>query len=303
MLSQEFILRDIQQIKGQHEKKMVKYRRNFNRYANNGRRSEDIREQYGNALAYYNYQMGEDLGTAPALNVIKSSIDTLVSKISDVKVRPFFNPLVGTFRTRKVCRNAQVYFDEFFEDQGVYLKGIQSLRYAAIFDVGCMWVDDETRTIKKIAPWEWFFDVAEYYFGELTRCFVQQSQYPLVYLADKLKGNSELSILLAEKPDQKVKRTVYYDLKAGKKHLYVNADLIETSDGPKIPPVAMLYREDPLKGAFSVSMADDQYSIQQQIDALCMRIHAAIELSPANTIWVPEGSEAKKLLSNKAGAV
>lgn len=299
-----FIQQDIQTIKVQHEKKMAKYRRNFNIYANNGRRTEDVREQYGNVLSFYDRSMGEDVGTSPSLNICKSAVDTMVSKISDVKVRPYFNPLLGTFKTRKVCRNAQVYFDEFFDSQDVYGQAVERLRYAAIFDVGCVWVDDEERKVKPLAPWEWFFDVAEYYFGKLTRCFIQQKQYPLIYLADKLKKGSDYATRLEQLPSLKVNHTIYWDL-GHAKYEYVNEELIKTTPiDYETPPVVMLYREKPLKGAFSVSMIDDLRTIQQQINKLCDKISLAYELSPANSLWVPEGSEVKKsLLTNEIGAM
>ena len=45
-----------------------------------------------------------DLASSAYTNVIKSVIDTLVSKIAAQKVRPFFNPVNGTYKTRKVVK-------------------------------------------------------------------------------------------------------------------------------------------------------------------------------------------------------
>jgi hypothetical protein len=288
-------------------KRLSKYRRNYNRYANNGRRSEDIREQYGMATAFMDQSMREDTGTTPNLNIIKSAINTHVSKMSATKVRPFFNPMVGTFKTRKVCRQAQQYFDEFFETKDVYRKAIECMRYADIFELGCAWIDDESRDVVKIAPWEFYFDASELNFGRMTRCFILQKQFPLIYMKDKLHGEAaDYKEKLEQDPSTKVERAVYYDLEGGKKYIFVDAKLCGTPTKyeAKIPPVAMLYLEEPLKGAFSCSMADDLYTIQAQVDSLCERIHLALELSPANTIWVPEGSDVKaSMLSNEIGAV
>jgi hypothetical protein len=303
----EFIRHDMAKIAAHMNKRQAKYRRNYNRYANNGRRSEDIWQQYGMATSFMDQSMREDVGTTPNLNIIKSAINTHISKMSATKVRPFFNPMVGTFKTRKVCRQAQQYFDEFFEAQDVYRKSIECMRFADIFELGCMWVDDENRDLLRIAPWEFYFDAAELNFGKMTRCFILQKQFPLIYLKDKLKGEaSDYAAKLEEDPSTKVERTVYYDLEGGKKYTFVDAKLCGSPSkyASKMPPVALLYLEEPLKGAFSCSMADDLYTIQAQVDSLCERIHLAMELSPANTIWVPEGSEVKaSMLSNEIGAV
>lgn len=298
---------DMSWLSSKLEKRLAKYRRNYNRYCNNGRRSEDIREQYGNPLSFQSVEAGEDTGITPNLNVIKSAIDTHISKLSQTKVRPFFNPIVGTFKARKVCRAAQVYFDEFYELEDVYRKGVQAARFADVFEYGALWVDDETRHLYVLPPWEWYVDPAEYNYGKISRCMILQKQFPLHALKEYLKGKegADLAQQLANDPKTKVERVWYYDLIEKKKHLYAGAvHLVEKPIEYSVPPVAMIYLEQPMKGLFSVSMADDLYTIQAQIDSLCERIHLALELSPANSIWVPEGSEIKgSILSNEIGAI
>ena len=120
--SDQFYLSDIQVLRKHQSTREAKYRRNYNRYVNNGSRSENIWQQYGNPVAYYFPSVNEDSGVIPILNLIKSVIGTMVSKISQIKVRPFFNPVVGRFKTRKICRNAQVFFDEFFAREGIFRR-------------------------------------------------------------------------------------------------------------------------------------------------------------------------------------
>ncbi len=302
-MTTDFIFKDMATLSAKNEKKLAKYRRNFNRYANNGRRSEDMREQYGNPLSFYNIEAGEDTGTTPSVNIIKSAIDTHVSKISQTKVRPFFNPIVGTFRTRKVCRQAQVYFDEFFECEDVYRKAIECLRIADIFECSAMWIDDESKCVVRVAPWEYIYDPAELNFGQITRCYLIRKQFPLYYLKDKLKGDP--AKWLEEDPSRKVEYVIYWNLQDKKKYHIVNAQIIETRDiDYDCAPFAILWPEMPIRGNNSVAMADTLYTIQNQIDVLAERIHLAIELSPANSIWVPEGSEVKpSMISNEIGAV
>jgi hypothetical protein len=292
-------------------KSFSKWRRSFNRYANNGRRIEDLRNQYGNALAYYNYDEGEDTGTTPNLNVIRAVIDTHVSKVSEIKVRPFFNPVNGTFKTLKTCRNAQVFFDQLYEEQDIYRKGVQCSRLADIFERGVLWLDDDSLEFKVITPWEFQFDGAEWNFGKLSRCAVVQKMFPMITLKDKIKeagdkeGAAELLAQLENNPYLKGERTIYYNLWEKKRMLFAAGHLIEEKDIEfDIPPVAVLYLEQPIKGNQSVSMADLTYTIQMQVDSLCNKIHLAYELSPANVSWVMQGSEVKaSLLTNEIGSV
>jgi hypothetical protein len=303
------VRQDIAFLEAEVNKMMTKWRRSFNRYVNNGRRIEDLRNQYGQPLAYYNQNEGEDEGTTPNLNVIRACIDTHVSKISETKVRPFFNPTGGTFKTLKTCRNAQLFFDQLFEEQDVYRKAIEIARRSDIFERGILWLDDELLKFITLNPWEYLFDPSEWNAGRLTRCCIQRSQYPLIYLKDKLKENAkdgevaEVLRQLEEKQSLKGKYEIYYDLIDKKRWTFAAGKLIEKADIEfDVPPAAVLYLEQPIKGNQSVSMADNTFTIQTQVDSLCHKIHLAYELNPAQTHWVVEGSNVKvSMLSNEIG--
>ena len=183
--SLDYVLTDMSQMEQFLSRRDVKYRRNYNRFYCNFNRMEDIWSSYGNIVSYYT-QTDEDVGTIPYINILRSCIDTTVSKLSQTRVRPFFNPVLGTFKTVKTCRNAQIYFDEFYEAQDVYKKAVNAITDCLIFDMGVLWIDDETKSINKISPWEFFFDAAEMGLGKLTRCEYRRRQYPLIALRDIL---------------------------------------------------------------------------------------------------------------------
>lgn len=309
-MTEAAIRTDIAFLEKEVNKLMTKWRRSFNRYANNGRRLEDLRNQYGQALSYYNTEEGEDEGTTPNLNVIRACIDTHVSKISETKVRPFFNPTGGTFKTLKTCRNAQLFFDQLFEEQDVYRRAIEVARRADIFERGVMWLDDESLKFVILNPWEYLFDPSEWNSGKLSRCAIQRSMYPLVHISDKLKkskaeGAAQLYAELQEKRSLKGKLEIYYDLVDKEKWLFVAGKFIEKKDIEfDIPPAAVLYLEQPIKGSQSVSMADNTFTIQLQVDSLCHKISLAYDLNPAQIHWVLQGTEVKaSLMNNQVGQV
>lgn len=281
-----------------------KYRRNFNRYCNNGRRTEDIHNPYGNPLAYQLF--GEDTtGIIPAINLCKSAIDTYISKLSQTKVRPFFNSVNGTFKTRKVCRNAQIYFDEFYNEKNIYAKAIEAARDAAIFEVGYLWVREDTKDVIKLRPWEYYFDRAEWQNGKLSRCLIKIEKYPLVYYKEQLKKFYDLKQKLEDNSSSKVQFKVYYDLVDKQKYIFLDDTLISQEKiSYDIPPVVAIYHSPPIKGAYSTSMIDDVYSIQTEVDMLTHRIHTAAVLNPANTIFIPDGIDIKASnISNEVGNI
>jgi len=304
--SDQFYLSDIQVLRKHQSTREAKYRRNYNRYVNNGSRSENIWQQYGNPVAYYFPSVNEDSGVIPILNIIKSVISTVVSKIAQIKVRPFFNPVVGRFKTRKICRNAQVFFDEFFAREGIFRRLSLAFRDACVFEYGAIWIDEQERKIHHIGPWEFETDPAEYYFleGRFTRYTIYRRQYPLTLLRDLIKG-SRFEALLEISNDYNVTYEVYYNLEDHIRLDVVNNEILRrTKIAFDVPNVVLLYFDEPFKGMNSSALADDLYTIQRQIDAICVRMHMAIELNPGNLILVPQGSGIKTTtLTSEFGAM
>ena len=52
-------------------------------------------------------------------NIIKSCVDTLVSKIASQKVRPFINTVNGSFKDMQVVKTTQNFFDNYFDEEKV----------------------------------------------------------------------------------------------------------------------------------------------------------------------------------------
>jgi len=304
--SMQYILTDLKQMETFLSKRDVKYRRNYNRYYNNFNRAEDVQNIYSsNVLGFYT-ETDEQIGVIPYYNIIRSAIDTTISKLSQTKVRPFFNPVLGTYKTVKTCRNAQVYFDEFFDSQDVYKKLVNALTDALIFDMGVLWADDETKSIKKISPWNFIFDPGEMTHNDITRCGLCFRQYPLISLRNIIKKDSIYWTALENTPNAFVNLRMYWDLLGGKQYKFIGEDLIQERDiDYKVAPFTWVYYKDPVKGAFSDSMLDVIYRLQRIIDDITYKIATAAEVSPANTIFVPRGADVKTsmIASSRIGDV
>ncbi|HTY75031.1 MAG TPA: hypothetical protein VMD05_05645 [Candidatus Nanoarchaeia archaeon] len=315
-LSDLSVTKDIAQISAHMKKRDIKYIRNLNRFWNNGNLWSDIYSAYSSINAYWYVTAQQDTGILPSVNIIRSCILTHQSKLSQLKPRPHFSADRGDFETRQLCRTARQHFDNYLDVEDVYNKGAEVIAMADIFEVGGIWVNDNTGHLEILRPWEMGVDALEYQSGEITRCYIYKKQYPLKFVEKyycKIKKGVVSLTDEEEKRRKFVEFYVYYDLENGYKYYVVNG---EVQGKDKIsytcPPWALFWWDKPTKGFFSVSLADDLYTIQREIDLIAMKIHEAFTLSPANAIFIATSDNIKnpghKLLraesiDNKVGSV
>jgi hypothetical protein len=305
MVTDAQVIADATQLESWLSRRDMKYLRNLNRYVNNGQRREQIWELYNNPVAYY-YQDTDNSSTPwPIENVIKSCIDTKVSKMSQVKVRPYFNPVNGLWKTRKVCRVAQQWADEWYQRNTVYDSGTMSYRDAQVFEVGHVWVNEATKKPVRIKPWEYYIDPAEVNFKAVSRCMVVFQKYPLWALKDIIKSGTAAAQRLANAPFSRAdKYRIYYHLTDGKRYDIIDGEIHKVTPIKFTrSPVATMYYCPPIKGIWSPSLVDDLITLQRELDLVNEKIHDAEENTPANFILAPTmgGIKASKVDAGKAG--
>ena len=277
-----------------------KYYRNYRRYNYTPFADlENIRSP--SVVGYYeqNNEVEEDTTRTPQINIIKSCIDTLTSKIAQSKVRPFFNTQNGTFKDIQTVKQAQAFFDLYYDLQNVNKKVSEAFRDSAIFEKGVIYIDPESKEITKALPWQVFIRPAEVTYEKLTRVYYERKDYPTTLLKESYirKANAEM--------DDYVVYGVYYDTFNHIKAIIVNGLLVDTIPyKPNKVPFVFLYYCSPIFGDTSQSIVDMLNSIQLEIDNLMMKIKDASQLNPALTFCVPKGSSVKtSQLNNRVGQI
>ena len=287
---------DIARLHNYNSARESKYIRNLNRYNNNGTRREDIWSPYVFPQIYANPSIVGD-GFQTNINVIRSAIDTITSKISQARVRPFFNPVNGDLESRIVARQAQVFFDDYYDTAGIYKESILAFRDAAIFDTGVMWADELKPEVKRIPPWTYYIDPAEFIAGHISRAMIRRKNYPMSSLRLRFKeaGAKKQLAALDDDPHQMVEFTIYYDLYNGERVEFVDADEVfrnkinfDFEGGLYKRPFSEIFWSMPIKSFFTVSLADELYTIQREIDDQQDRVSAAFRNGITNMILVPK---------------
>jgi hypothetical protein len=303
MITEEQIRDRVSELKTLNESRLSKYYRNYNYYNNTPAGTlKNIRNP--SIVGLYNIEESIETDTTltPSLNVIKSCIDTLTSKIAQSKVRPFFNCINGTFKDINVCKNAQQYFDQYFDIEEVNKKVSMAFRDACIFDHGVLYVDGETKTITKALPWQVFVRPAELTYNNITRAYYCQKDYPVSMLPERYRNK-----VLKNNPQQEyVTYGIYYDTVDQCKAVYITElDFvdIEKYEGNRVPFVFLWYNN-PIHGGSSVSIVDMLYGIQTEINILMSKVKDASQLTPANTIFLPDDATIKSSqLNNRIGNI
>lgn len=278
------------------EKYRGKYNRNLRLYEyTRNINIDDIKD--GSTVGYY-YRGYEETSSDVQQNIIKSCIDTLVSKIAAQKVRPFFNTVHGTYRDFQIVKQAQQYFDMLYDMQGVGQTVDNVFRDCCIFSKGVIYCDEIEKKIKRALPFNIYTRPAEESYGKLTRIYYKQKNYPLTLIGKEydIKGiDTEYADI-----------GLYYDIVNHVKAIYVQQTgqlIVEKYERDTLPFVFIHY-SNPVVGSDATSIVDLLYGIQIEIDTILQKITEASRLNPALTFFVPEGSQVKvSQLNNRVGNV
>lgn len=218
-----------------------------------------------------------DLLRAPSTNVIKSVIDSLVSKLSNNKVRPFFAPVDGTFKTKKVIRQAQQFFDIYYDKINLNNIISETFKDACIFDIGYILINPFTFEVERVPS----YCIEELNVnGENKVALIKWIHQPSLAL-DKYGisvSRQYVNIEMLIKEDEAI--------------LYVDEKKVKTVTVLGYPIVNVYYNE-PINNGKTVSIVDELEGIQTQIDLINSRIAATSQLTPANLVFIDEQSGLK----------
>ena len=290
----------VSSLKALQSNRRGKYYRNYRRY--NYTPFADLENISSPSVVGYFEQpaeVEEDTTRTPQINIIKSCIDTLTSKIAQSKVRPFFNTQNGSFKDIQTVKQAQAFFDLYYDLQNVNKKVSEAFRDSCIFEKGVIYIDEVTKEIYKALPWQVFVRPAEVTYGKITRIYYERKDYPTTLLDEKLVKKAN-----AESCDYVV-YGIYYDTFNHIKAILINNKVVDTIPyTPSKVPFIFLHYCSPIVGDTSQSVVDMLNSIQLEIDNLMMKIKDASQLNPALTFCVPKGSSVKtSQLNNRVGQI
>lgn len=293
----------VNELKSLNAQRIVKYYRNRSLYESTPRLNiENIKNP--NVVGYYNNinELNEDTTATPNLNVIKSCIDTLSSKIAQSKVRPFFNCVNGSFKDIQTVKSAQQFFDQYYDAEDVNKKVSEAFRDACIFENGYVFIDVDSKKIDKALPWQVYERPSELSYGKVTRTYYERKDYPVTLLPAKVYNAIKDKIGLAEY----VTYGLYFDTVNKVKVYYVPEYdyILEESFESERTPFIRIYYNCPVSGNTSNSVVDMLYTIQLEINTLMNKIKDASQLNIAMTYLIPKGSGLKTgQLNNRIGNI
>ena len=232
----------------------------------------------------FDYKQDSDLFRSAYFNVTKSVIDSIVSKLANQKVRPFFTPVNGTYKTRRVVKQCQSFFDTYFDNQKVHTKVVKAFLEACIFGVGYLYINPITYQIEVLPSWCVATLNTESIFGNPTKMLVRYNNFPTTLLSD-------YDIKESASDREYISFEQYIDTKAQVYKIYING--VEVKSGKykaDVLPLVQLRWNNSIMGNYSSSIVEELDGLQTQIDLISSKISAASQLTPANTTYVLEGS-------------
>lgn len=282
-------------LKSLNSGRLGKYHRNYRRYNYTPFATlKNIKNP--SVVGYYedNNEIENDTTPTPQVNVIKSCIDTLTSKIAQSKVRPFFNTQNGTFKDIQIVKQAQAFFDLYYDFQEVNKKVSECFRNACIFDTGVIYINPKTKEIVNALPFQVFVRPAEKTYGNVTRVYYERIEYPTSLLPDFIKVDDSIDY---------VTYGVYYDTFNHIMAYVIDGNVVkQESYKSDVVPFCFLNYISPILGNTSQSVVDMLDSIQQEINSLMQKIKDASQLNPANTYFLPMDSSIKATqINNRVG--
>jgi hypothetical protein len=296
MLERNQIVRRINDLLANNSGKYTKYQNNYSLY--NQSPVADLKAKIPYPVGFLDDVYSED-SAVPKLNIVKSAIDSVVSKISTAHCRPFVNAVNGSFKTIQICKQLQVFLDFFFDEENIQKKIVEALRNACIFDSGFVYIDEDTGKTETLNPWNVYTRATEK--DDFKSAYIE---FPYKSI-DTLKDEEYKILTPEEKEGLYVTLGYFYDSRTKTKAILVNRDIRRIVElNFELVPLVSIYYTPAIIGNATLSIADMLRGIQQEIDSLMQRIADASILNPAMTVFMPNATNIKVgQLNNKVGNI
>lgn len=295
-LTKQDVIQRINDLLNNNNNKLTKYQRDYCLY--NQTVNADIKAKIPMPVGYQDDVYSED-SVVPKLNVIKSAIDSVVSKMATAHCRPFVNTVKGSYKTIQICKQLQIFLDYYFDEQRVQSKIVEALRDACIFDSGYVYVSEASGNISVVQPWNVYTRQAEK--GDFHSVYIEFPNSSIDCLDDNdydLLKNEEIKSLYT---------TIgyFYDTRTHTKATLINRQIRKIDEITfDVVPVVPIYYTNPIVGNHCLSIADMLKGIQVEIDQLMKRISDASVLNPALTYFISNATNIKVgQLNNKVGNI
>ena len=296
MLERNQIVKRINDLLANNSGKYTKYQNNYSLY--NQSPVADLKAKIPYPVGFLDDVYSED-SAVPKLNIVKSAVDSVVSKISTAHCRPFVNAVNGSFKTIQICKQLQVFLDFFFDEENIQKKIVEALRNACIFDSGFVYIDEDTGKTETLNPWNVYTRATEK--DGFKSAYIE---FPYKSI-DTLKDEEYKILTPEEKEGLYVTLGYFYDSRTKTKAILVNRDIRRIVElNFELVPLVSIYYTPAIIGNVTLSIADMLRGIQQEIDSLMQRIADASVLNPAMTIFMPNATNIKVgQLNNKVGNI
>lgn len=261
--------------------------------------------------------------TKVTLNVIKSMVDTVGSKVTKAKPKPTFLTQNGSFSLQKKGKKLGKFIEGVFMEANVYRTMTKAFWDAVIFGTGLVHVfEEESRIcIERVYPDEIVVDTEETLHAEPQQMFRRKpvSRQRLMAMFPGKKNE----ILNAARHAPRTSRNAHqvhqradliecieaWHLPSGKKmkdgrHTIVihNCTLLDEKwEHAYFPIVKMTWKDRPL-GWWGFGLAEELVPIQQEINKLAQRIQQAMHRISVPRIFVEKGSKVVKSHLNNMNA-
>lgn len=277
---------------------LAKYDRNFRYYEGTlGTSTRSIRNAPPLGMNYIDESVEWDTSVSPNENIIRSVIDTLVAKMSELKIRPFFNPIKGNYKTRKIVKQMQIFFDDYFEKQNILNKvNYETFRNALIFDTGYVFINPWSLSLHTIKPTEIAYYGAEDHYGDITKVMLSFRDFPGSLI-------EKWTMLKAPKDDKFFYNVeLYFDSDEKEYRIYIDQKLERKGHWVKPVPIVKLHYSNPVIGGKSTSIVDLLFPMQKNLNKLNALIKECAQLNPASLYFAPEGTNiTPQSLDNRVG--
>ncbi len=257
------------------------------------------------------------------LNVVQSMVDTVVSKITKNKPRPYFLTDGGEWSLQRKAKKLTKFSEGQFYATDFYAKAAVAFKDSCIFGTGALkvFIQDDEIKVERVFIDEIIVEDTEAYYGEPRQMHqlkwvhkdVLKARFPSsASMIDDAGGNSsEFNVSNVTRTNDMVLVAESWHLKSGPKAkdgkhaICIDNDTLfeERYDKDFFPFVFFRWNEKPL-GFFGQGVAEQLTGLQLEINKILRTIQVSMHLVSVPKIFVEAGSKIVNAhINNKIGGI